>query len=313
LKITDAAATTVVTTIDDNTFKTVTGVEQIEFNGVIAGAFNWVLGGYANTFATNSSGVIKATATAFAMGSNPADDIVVNASGLGATNAINLTLTNTAAGVNDNDVTITGSAGNDTFTISEATAAADGEFSISGGAGNDTITLTKAAVAASTIELKGEAGNDSIVGSAGVDAITGGAGVDTMTGGTEIDTFIVTTVTDSNAATAGAIDWITDFAGASDILKVGANATELNAQVYTDKAYADMDIIAELNTLLNATSGTSTAKFDGTGADAAKLTTSDARILLAIDVNADGTFTAADVVVEITGQTGVLANTDIIV
>ena len=76
--------------------------------------------------------------------------------------------------------------------------------------------------------------------------------------------------------------------------------------------YASLDTIAELNAALNSTNGTSSAKFDGTGADAAQLTTSDNRILVAVDVNGDGTFTAADVVVEMTGLTGTLVAGDII-
>ena len=55
-----------------------------------------------------------------------------------------------------------------------------------------------------------------------------------------------------------------------------------------------------------------TAKFDGTGADAAKLTLADGRILVAVDADASGTFTAADVVVEMTGLTGSLVAGDII-
>ena len=78
--------------------------------------------------------------------------------------------------------------------------------------------------------------------------------------------------------------------------------------------YDGADTIAELNALLNSTNGTATtARFDGTGADAAKLTLADGRILVAVDIDASGTFTAADVVVEMTGLTGTLANTDIIV
>jgi len=125
---------------------------------------------------------------------------------------------------------------------------------------------------------------------------------------------VITTAAHSNAATAGAIDKITDFVGGGvDDLKVGVNATELNSQTIT-ATYSEADTIAELNALLNATSGTATtAKFDGTGADAAKLTLADGKILVAVDIDASGTFTAADVVVELTGLTGTLANTDIIV
>lgn len=312
LRITDAAVTTAALAIDDNTFKTVSGFEVVDFSGATAGSFTWTLGGYANAIAAGNGGVIKATATALVADSDAGDDIVVNAAGLGGTNAIHLTLTDTAAGANDNGITITGSAGNDTFIITEAGAASTGAVSISAGAGNDTITVTLAGTDG-TSAIDGGAGNDTITGSGDLDTITGGAGTDTMTGGAGANIYVFTTAAHSNAATAGAIDIITDFVGGSNQIKVGATGDELNSQTLTTVAYAGMDTIDELNTLLNASSGTSTAKFDGTGNDVALLTTSDARVIAAIDVDGNGSFTVADVVVELTGLTGTFAFGDVIV
>jgi Ca2+-binding RTX toxin-like protein len=248
-----------------------------------------------------------------------ADTVAIDASGLGTGSSLHLILTNTVAtgAANAGTDTFTGSDGNDIFTINyDADNANDTSIvTISAGAGDDTITFTMGSgnSVPGTITLSGGAGNDTITGSVEVDTITGGTGTDTMTGGAGNDIFVITTASHSNAATAGAIDKITDFAGGGgDDLKVGVAATELNKQTVTTN-YASLDTIAELNAALNSTNGTSTAKFDGTGADAAQITTSDARILVAVDIDASGTFTAADVVVELTGLTGTLAAGDIIV
>jgi Ca2+-binding RTX toxin-like protein len=313
------ATTTGTTTIGDTTWSKMSAIETVNLSGVYAGDLVWTLGGFANALATSNGGVLKVTAAAVATAVT-ADAITVDASNLTGTNALELTLTNTIGNgsANAGTDTYTGGAGNDKFIINyDANHANDDSIvTITAGAGDDTITFTMGSGTSSpgTITLTGGAGADTITGSVELDTITGGAGTDTMTGNGGADIFVITTVTDSNAATAGAIDKITDFVGGGvDDLKVGANATELNSETIT-AVYDAADTIAELNVLLNSTNGTATtARFDGTGADAAKLTLADGRILTAVDVDASGTFTAADVVVEMTGLTGTLANTDIIV
>lgn len=248
--ITDTAVTTATLTIDDKAFKNATGVEAISFTGANAGDFNWVLGGYANTFATSNSGVITATATAL-VADDAGDDITVDASGLSGTNALNLTLKDTAADATDAIAfTITGSAGSDTLKIEEAKAASAGVISIAGGAGADTITVTVTANHAGAVAINGDAGADTITGSAigdtisgGADAdtITGGEGTDSITGGTGADVIkLVETVaaTDTIVIAAGdsttsAYDVISSFAvaGANDdtLDLVGAAAEAANS------------------------------------------------------------------------------------
>jgi len=313
------ATSTNTTTIADTTFSKLASIETVSLSGAYAGSLAWTLGGFANALATSNGGVLKVT-IANAATTVTADTIAIDASNLTGTNAIELTLTNTA-GVglaNAGTDTYTGGAGNDKFIINyDVNNANDNSIvTIDGGAGNDTITFTMGSgtSAPGTITLTGGDGDDTITGSVEIDTITGGKGTDTMTGGTGNDIFVITTAAHSNAATAGAIDKITDFAGgAGDDLKVGVGATELNSETIT-ATFSEADTIAELNALLNSASGTATtAKFDGTGADAALLNLADGRILVAVDIDASGTFTAADVVVEMTGLTGTLANTDIIV
>ena len=313
------ASSTNTTTIGDTTWSKMSSIETVSLSGAYAGSLAWTLGGFANALATSNGGVLKVT-VANAATTVTADTIAIDASNLTGTNALELTLTNTAGSgaANAGTDTYTGGAGNDKFIINyDQNHANDTSIvTINAGAGDDTITFTMGSGTSvpGTITLNGGAGADTITGSVEVDTITGGAGADTMTGGTGSDVFVITTVTDSNAATAGAIDKITDFVGGgADDLKVGVGATELNSETIT-AVYDGADTIAELNALLNSTNGTATtARFDGTGADAAKLTLADGRILVAVDIDASGTFTAADVVVEMTGLTGTLANTDIIV
>jgi Ca2+-binding RTX toxin-like protein len=317
LSMSALAATTATQTIGDTMFGKLANIESVNFTGANAGDFNWTLGGFANTLAGQNGGVLKTTAANFATAVT-GDVIAVDASNLTGTNALELTLTNTVGtgAANIATHTFTGGGGNDKFVIDfDKNDASDQSLvTISAGGGNDTITFSMGSGTSTpgTITLTGGAGDDTITGSVEIDTITGGAGNDTLKGNGGADIFVVTTVTDSNASTAGQIDKITDFVGGTDTLKVGSAGNELNAQTLT-VGYTGADTIAELNGLLNSTTGTSTAKFDGTGNDVAKLTTNDARILVAVDVDASGTFTAADVVVEMTGLTGTLAFGDVIV
>jgi len=317
LKLTDTdSITTGAFTISDNNFSNTANFETITVVNGQAGDTIWALGGYANAMATAAGGTLTAVMAEVDTGVTT-DIVTINASSLQGTNALDLTLTNTVAtgAANAGTDTYTGGDGNDKFTINydANNASDDSVVTITAGKGDDTIVFTMGTGTSTpgTITLTGGAGSDTITGSVEIDTITGGAGADTMTGGSGADIFVLTTVTDSNASTAGLIDKITDFAGGSDVLKTGTIGGHLRSVTLT-VGYTSVDTIAELNTLLNSTNGTSTTgRFDGTGGDLAKLTLNDARILLAQDVDASGTFTAADIVVEITGQTGTLANTDV--
>jgi Ca2+-binding RTX toxin-like protein len=85
----------------------------------------------------------------------------------------------------------------------DAGSTVDMDLATVGTAGTDGFTLT------------GGAGVDNFTGSDGNDTITGGAGADSLTGGTGVDTFVYNTV---DTSTAAAMDTITDYATASDIL-----------------------------------------------------------------------------------------------
>jgi hypothetical protein len=213
LRITDAAVSTATTTVDDNTFKSVSGFETVNFSGAVAGDFLWTLGGYANAVAAANGGLITVTAASFA--TDVAGDIItIDASGLSGTNALKLTMTNTSGVTGDNTgaTSITGSAGADIINYTEATGATANlsrVISIVGGAGDDSITVTAATDGA--INIGGGSGNDTIVGSVVADIINGGTGTDTLTGGATVANTFVFAAGDSGLPSATVFDTITDF------------------------------------------------------------------------------------------------------
>ncbi|QDX81877.1 hypothetical protein B9N43_11810 [Denitratisoma sp. DHT3] len=344
--ITDTVLTTATLTIDDKAFKNVAAAEAISFTGANAGDFSWTLGGYANTFATNNSGVITATATALVAAAD-GDTITVDASGLSGTNAISLTLTDTAAQAGKtNDITITGSAGGDTLKITEAKAGAGGDVSVDGGAGNDTITVTVTATHAGTVAIAGGAGDDTITGSAigdtitggaGADKITGGEGGDSITGGTGADQIILTEAVaaqDTVVIAAGdsnvdARDTVTGFAaiagGTADKLDLVGAAT-IQADGVTDgsnfntiKSHtvaSGVITFDDAETFAAAVTVNSSNLSDVLGYLAANITGAGATVGFAYDSNSDGTNDATlifqnnaggDILVELVGVTGITA------
>lgn len=88
--------------------------------------------------------------------------------------------------------------------------------------------------------LTGGANADLIKGSSGVDAITGGTGADVLTGGAGADTFIFST----DGSLAAAMDSITDFAKASDVIDFGATVVLLAAETNGTTATSDVDTSA---------------------------------------------------------------------
>lgn len=333
--ITDTAVTTATLTIDDKAFKNVAAAEAISFRGANAGDFSWTLGGYANTFATNNSGVITATATALVAG-NAGDDITVDASGLSGTNAINLTLKDTAANAIDAiAITITGSAGGDTLKIEEAKASSAAVISVDGGAGNDTITVTVTANHGGTVTIAGGAGDDTITGSAIADTITGGAGADTITsglgadsvtGGTGADKITLTEATaaqDTVVVAAGdstttAWDVITGFAlgdgsaGDEDVLDfagaavqatdaAGVNGTDFGS-IKSHTVSNGVVTFDDVDTFATALVVNSTNLTDVVGYLTANITTNLHSVAFAYDSNGDGT--AEDTIVFNNNATG---------
>lgn len=319
------------TTSPDADFTNISNFESMIFNTTGAGAqtitggaeFDGAFTATIDLTAQTTSGAItidlnatNKAATVTAITSVFGAQTITTGSGVTTVNATTNEDAQTISGANLLAVNATATKGAQTITSTGASTvtvtaiAGDGNQTITTAGGDDVVTLTSKAGSLNSITTG--LGNDTIVASLGTDLITGGGGTDTMTGGAGVDTFVFTTASDSNAAVAGAIDWIKDFVGGTDKLKVGVTGAELNSET-SGSAYAAMDTISELNNLLNSATGTSTAKFDGVGVDVAKITTNDNRILAAIDVDGSGTFTAADVVVELTGLTGVFAFTDIIV
>jgi len=80
-------------------------------------------------------------------------------------------------------LTINGSSGNDSITVSSVDTTLGGTIILNGGSGNDTLTGS-----ALGDQLNGGAGLDVLNGGAGADTLTGGTGNDTLTGGTGNDT-----------------------------------------------------------------------------------------------------------------------------
>lgn len=184
MKLTNNAGSTATTTISDNTFKNITsGVEVVNIASAELGATSWTLGGYANALATANSGVLTVTATT-TMGTDDADGMTINSTGLSDSNALKLTITDTAVlAAKTAAISVTNGAGNDTITITESKASSVATITVDAGAGNNTVTTT-AILGATSVTTAG--GTDTVkVTTAGIAAsdvvIATGAGVDTIT------------------------------------------------------------------------------------------------------------------------------------
>jgi Ca2+-binding RTX toxin-like protein len=97
---------------------------------------------------------------------------------------------------------------------------ANADTSLTGGAGDDNLTVSNAAAHVDTIN--GGAGDDTIIGREGADVLTGGAGH---------DTFVYQAVTDSQGTT---VDTIADFVSGED--KLDFNAVTAGAGEYSGAA-----------------------------------------------------------------------------
>ena len=70
-------------------------LKRCRWSGAYVGSLAWTLGGFANALATSNGGVLKVT-VANAATTVTADTIAIDASNSTGTNALELTLTNTA-------------------------------------------------------------------------------------------------------------------------------------------------------------------------------------------------------------------------
>ena len=262
LAFSDAPTSTNALTISDNTFRNI-GVEIVDF-AAIAGDLTWTLGGFANAMATNAGGVLKATAKAIVLGV-AGDDVAIDASILSAANSLNIDLKNTHASATEaSDIAITGSDGNDTVIVEEATAAADTIITVDGGKGNDTITIKTTNSQDGKIVILGGDGDDTIdvSGATSDDAVTAslitpGKGNDTIVLDTEGANTDITIVLASTAANNG-VDTISNFLQGTgeDVLKPDAflDATAMNA-VLTANPGASTDVSSDVNLLADITGG----------------------------------------------------------
>ncbi len=197
---------------------------------------------------------------------------------------------------NHNFSTISGTAtigsGIETSKIVESSkiVAISAPLSIAGGNGADSIT--------------GSTGTDVITGGLGNDTITGGAGADTITGGAGNDVYKY----NAGDSIVGSVDLlIGSFDGYS------ADLVKLNDIVGTLSLLPSQSISAlseaDLNILLNSTNGTGTHFKGGNNTSIAQLTDGTSKYW-AIDLNGDGSFTtSADLLINVTGSTGVTVET----
>jgi len=202
-----------------------------------------------------------------------------------------------------NDIGSTDTAGNVTVTLD--TTFAQKALEIDGSALDLGEVLTIAAgnnSALETVTVKGGAGADVIVTGAAKDVITGGGaadtitaggGADTITGGAGADNFVYT-VTNANASThstSAAKDTITDFTAKSDNLNLTVALANGGQTVdYNDKG--NTTSVADGLSLLSSVKGQ--YFFDTTNSQ------------VVFDLDGNGLIQATDLMISMTGATGIL-------
>jgi len=154
--------------------------------------------------------------------------------------------------------------------------------------------------------LVGNNGNDTIIGGAGRDIISVGNGVTSSTDGKDIVRFGVgVTDTVATASSIAGVDWIKDLRLNSDVIDLtGVAVTAIGTNV--SGSVAESTFVSNMNTLLSV-NGTPGAGFDTDAVNASIVRATSGglsgRDFLAVDLDASGTFTVTDFVVEITGST----------
>lgn len=201
-----------------------------------------------------------------------------------------------------------------TVSYSLNTTAAAGVEILSLGAGVAALNATGNALGNT---LNGNTLNNAIDGLDGNDTINAGTGNDTVTGGLGKDTVIVGTGNDSivlangdslgAAASTAGIDLYSDLAlnaGSADKIDLSVAIANI-ATAITVADVNEATFVADMNTVLSAT-GQGFAQVAG-GIDAALVTVNSGDLtgqtFLAVDLDASGTYTATDLVIDITGST----------
>jgi hypothetical protein len=143
----------------------------------------------------------------------------------------------------------------------------------------------------------------------GNDTITGGAGRDVISAGLGNDDIVFAAAVADTVATASSIAGVDLY---NDLLLNAVSADQIDLTVVVAKvglantgSIAQASFVANMNTLLTAAGKGFVT--NAAGIDAALVTANagdlSGKVFLAVDLNASGTFTAADFVIELTGST----------
>jgi hypothetical protein len=265
LSLTDTNASAATLTVGDTLFNGLSSIEVIDFAGAIAGDLVWTLGGFANGLATANGGSLKITGDTFALGA-AADDISIDASNMSAGKSVSVDIKDTDADATTaaSDIAVTGSDGNDTLKVEEATASSANIITMTGGKGDDTITVKTTASQDGGVIVDAGDGDDTIDvtaatsdAAATVNLITGGKGNDTIKLDSEGAATDFTIVTGATAAANG-VDTITNFTqgAGGDVLKIDAflNATAMNAKIAANPGGAS-DVSSDVSLLVDIAGG----------------------------------------------------------
>lgn len=268
------------------------------------------------------------------------DDNIENITLTGTSTGVNATgngMNNILTG-NSSINTLTGLAGNDTYYVSLGdivveqsgggtdTVYSAGTFTLAANVEN--LVLTGTAVAngtgnslANTITgnssaniltgldgndtLIGGNGNDTIIGGAGRDIISVGNGVASNTDGKDIVRFGVgVTDTVATASSIAGVDWCKDLRLNSDQIDLtGVAVTAIGTNV--SGSVTESSFVSNMNSLLSAGGAEVGFDLDAVNASIVRATSGglSGRDFLAVDLDASGTFTVTDFVIEITGST----------
>jgi hypothetical protein len=212
-----------------------------------------------------------------------------------------------------NASTDNGGADNTAFTINTSSTNSVDLSSAGTSVAGYTVTST------GTGAITGSSMADVISTAAGASSITGGAGGDTISAGAGVDTFIwAAGVADTVAAAADStgLDWITDLNinGAGGVDRLNLTATVATVHTTVTGTISEATFIADLNTLLAVGGGAGFDTDTANGISAALIVANagdkSGKTYLAVDLDFDDAFTAADFIIDVTGLTGTLDTGD---
>jgi trimeric autotransporter adhesin len=292
------------------------GVEELTLNAGAATALN-ATGNFLNNLLTGNSNanvLDGKTGTDNMTGGSGNDTYIVDNTGdivtegaVADTDNVISTAANYALADNVEKITLSGTANINATVDSTNTAnitmiGNSGINSITGGTGNDTIT--------------GGAGEDVLNGGAGNDIITGGAGKDDITlGVVGQDTIVFAGGVADTVASADSVAGIDVYHGLTltgatgDLINLTAVVANVNTAVTTTSTLSvnEASFIDDMNALLNVGGGKgfNTAVAGDISAAVVTVGTGQGdqagKTFLTVDLDHDGTFTAADFVIQLVG------------